>query len=169
MLSSAFPVIVICSLNGQSNEIFDLQFFSSFELVWATDQKVKIFSFLVSFRRDIQILVLKKLTPRSIILCGALKNTYISTKTKPKTKYFNPLFRWVKLSNSWAGLSRSSFSGLCRSTVVLYSIFHSGWKGLHYRMPPTPCHFGEPLAEGSSYRSPPCHSGAPLAEGVIKP
>ena len=28
---------------GQSNEIFDPQFVSSFELVWATDQRVKIF------------------------------------------------------------------------------------------------------------------------------
>ena len=36
-------------LKEQSNEIFDPQFFSSFELVWATDQWVKIFSNLVSF------------------------------------------------------------------------------------------------------------------------
>ena len=36
-------------LKGQSNEIFDPQFFSSFEPAWATDQWVKIFSILVSF------------------------------------------------------------------------------------------------------------------------
>ena len=30
-------------LKGQSNEIFDQKFFSSFELAWATDQWVKIF------------------------------------------------------------------------------------------------------------------------------
>ena len=34
-------------LKAQSNEIFDLHFFSSFELVWVTDQWVKIFSILV--------------------------------------------------------------------------------------------------------------------------
>ena len=37
------------SLKGQSNEIFDLQFFSSIEPAWATDQWVKIFSNLVRF------------------------------------------------------------------------------------------------------------------------
>ena len=37
------------SLKGQSNEIFDLQFFSTFEPAWATDQWVKIFSILVQF------------------------------------------------------------------------------------------------------------------------
>ena len=34
-------------LKGQSKEIFDLQFFSSFELVWVTDQWVGIFTILV--------------------------------------------------------------------------------------------------------------------------
>ena len=34
-------------LKGQSNEIFDLQFFSSFELALGTDQWVKIFLNLV--------------------------------------------------------------------------------------------------------------------------
>ena len=34
-------------LKGQSNEIFDLQFFSSFEAALATDQWVNIFSILV--------------------------------------------------------------------------------------------------------------------------
>ena len=37
------------SLKGQSNEIFDLQFFSSFEPAWAKDLWVKIFSILVKF------------------------------------------------------------------------------------------------------------------------
>ena len=36
-------------LKGQSNEIFDLQFFSSFEPAWATDQWVKIFLILIKF------------------------------------------------------------------------------------------------------------------------
>ena len=36
-------------LKGQSSKIFDLQFFSSFEPAWATDQWVKTVSFLVSF------------------------------------------------------------------------------------------------------------------------
>ena len=35
-------------LKGQSNQIFDHQFFSSFEPAWATDQCVKIVWFLVS-------------------------------------------------------------------------------------------------------------------------
>ena len=34
-------------LKEQSNESFDLQFFSSFEPAWATDQWVNIFSILV--------------------------------------------------------------------------------------------------------------------------
>ena len=37
------------TLKGQSNEIFDPQFFSSFEPAGATYQWVKIVSFLVSF------------------------------------------------------------------------------------------------------------------------
>ena len=40
------------TLKGQSNEIFDLQFFSSFEPVWGTDQWVKIFSILVQISRS---------------------------------------------------------------------------------------------------------------------
>ena len=36
-------------LKGQYNEIFDLQFFSSFVPAWATDQWVKIFSILFKF------------------------------------------------------------------------------------------------------------------------
>ena len=34
-------------LKGQSNEIFNHSFLSSFELAWVTDQWVKIFSILV--------------------------------------------------------------------------------------------------------------------------
>ena len=41
--------ITLQMLKGQSNEIFDPQFFSSFKLVWATDQRDKIFSNFVSF------------------------------------------------------------------------------------------------------------------------
>ena len=37
----------VCLLKGQSNEILDLRFFSSFEPAWATDQWVKIFSIFV--------------------------------------------------------------------------------------------------------------------------
>ena len=44
-------------LKGQSNKIFYLQFFSSFEPDWATDQRVKYFCFWFSLRRDIRILV----------------------------------------------------------------------------------------------------------------
>ena len=41
------PLLFI--LKGQSNEIFDPQYFSSFEPAWATDQWVKTVWFLVSF------------------------------------------------------------------------------------------------------------------------
>ena len=37
------------ALKGQSNEIFYLQFFSSFKPAWATDQWVEIFLILVQF------------------------------------------------------------------------------------------------------------------------
>ena len=50
---SVFPTI-----KGQSNKIFDLQFFPSFKPAWATEQWVKIFSIFVqlsAFRRVIQI------------------------------------------------------------------------------------------------------------------
>ena len=40
-------IIFSIVLKGQSNEIFDLWFFSSLKPVWATDQQVKIFSILV--------------------------------------------------------------------------------------------------------------------------
>ena len=42
-----FTFTIVHNLKGQSNEIFDLQFFSSFKPVWVTDQWVKIFSILV--------------------------------------------------------------------------------------------------------------------------
>ena len=54
-------------LKGQSNEIFDTQFFSSFEPAWATDQWVKIVLFLVSFSPRYSNFYE---APRSIILRG---------------------------------------------------------------------------------------------------
>ena len=42
-----------CPLKGQSDAIFESQFFSSFKLAWATDQWV--FRFWFRFRRDIRI------------------------------------------------------------------------------------------------------------------
>ena len=53
------------SLKGQSNEIFDPQFFSSFEPAWPTDQWVKIVLFLVSFSLRYSYFFE---VPRSIIL-----------------------------------------------------------------------------------------------------
>ena len=41
--------ICVLPLKGQSNEIFDLQFFSSFEPTWATDKCYKWFSVLIKF------------------------------------------------------------------------------------------------------------------------
>ena len=46
-------IVFFSPLKGQSNEIFDTQFFSSFQPAWATYQWVKIISF--SFSRDIRI------------------------------------------------------------------------------------------------------------------
>ena len=64
---TTFEYFKIVVLKGQSNEIYDLQLFSSFEPAWATDQWVKIVSFLVSFSpRYLNFYE----TPRSIILRG---------------------------------------------------------------------------------------------------
>ena len=52
---------------GQSNEIFDPQFFSSFELIWASDKQVKAFSNSVSILLRYSSFSIKKLTPRSTI------------------------------------------------------------------------------------------------------
>ena len=54
-------------LKGQSNKIFDLQFFSSFEPVLATDQWGKIFSNLVKNLQRYSNFKPENLTPRSII------------------------------------------------------------------------------------------------------
>ena len=52
---------------GQSNEIFDLQFFSSFEPALASDQWVKIFSILVKNSQSYSNFKSENLTPRGII------------------------------------------------------------------------------------------------------
>ena len=52
---------------SQSNEIFDLQFFSSIEPALATDQWVKIFLNLVKNSQSYSNFKSKKLTPRDII------------------------------------------------------------------------------------------------------
>ena len=47
--SDAVPSTQFSPLKGQSNEIFDPQFFASFEPAWATDQWDKIVWWLCSF------------------------------------------------------------------------------------------------------------------------
>ena len=67
---------------GQSNEIFDPQFFSSFELIWASDKQVKAFSNSVSILLRYSSFSIKKLTPRSTILYvlrGVKKKFYTGT------------------------------------------------------------------------------------------
>ena len=54
-------------LKGQSKEIFDLQFFSSFEPALATDQWVKIFSNLVKNSQSYSNFKPENLTPWGII------------------------------------------------------------------------------------------------------
>ena len=54
-------------LKGQSNEIFDLQFFSKFEPACATDQRVKIFSIL--FKNSLSYSNFKSI-PRRVSLPG---------------------------------------------------------------------------------------------------
>ena len=66
------------NLKGQSNEILDTQFFSSFEPAWATDQWVNIVSFLglvfaeilEFFRSSVQYHTTRSQVLRSIILRG---------------------------------------------------------------------------------------------------
>ena len=61
---------VSLTLKGQSNKIFDLKFFLSFEPVWATDQWFKIFLILVQISRSYSKFRLKKLTPQGMIPRG---------------------------------------------------------------------------------------------------
>ena len=68
------------TLKRQSNDvIFDSQFFSSFKLVWATDQGVKIFSNLVSFSQRYSKVSIKTLTQCNIIL------RWVKNKFHPRT------------------------------------------------------------------------------------
>ena len=59
---------------GIYNEIFDLQFFSSLEPVWATDQWVKIFSILVQILRSYSKFRFEKLTSPGYHNWGVKKN-----------------------------------------------------------------------------------------------
>ena len=47
-------LLCLLGLNGQSNKIFDCQFFSSFKPAWATDQWVYIFSILVKILPSVE-------------------------------------------------------------------------------------------------------------------
>ena len=70
---------------GQSNEIFDLQFFSSIEPHW-----IKIFSFLVSFSPIYLYFSIE--SPCSMILCGeSEKFEYLGEN---ETKSENILNHW---------------------------------------------------------------------------
>ena len=62
-----FKVISILSLKGQSNEIFYLQFSSSFEPALATGQWVKIFSILIKNSQSYSNFNSENLTPRGTI------------------------------------------------------------------------------------------------------
>ena len=61
-------------LKGQSNKIFDLQFFSLFEPACATDQRVKIFSILVKNSLSYSNFKSKNLTPWGMIPWQVNKN-----------------------------------------------------------------------------------------------
>ena len=54
-------------LKGQSNEIFNLLFFSSLKLVWATDQQVKIFSIFDKNSPSSTNFKFENMTPRGMI------------------------------------------------------------------------------------------------------
>ena len=56
--------MLLVHLKGQSNEIFDLQCFSSFEPALATDQWVKIFSLFVKNSQSYSNFKSENLTPR---------------------------------------------------------------------------------------------------------
>ena len=71
-LGAVYVTILKPILKGQSNEILYPQFFSSFEQACATDQWVKMFSFLVSFSPRYSYFNVEK-------LCGVKKNFYPGT------------------------------------------------------------------------------------------
>ena len=60
-------------LKGQSNEILDPHFFHNSNQPGSLTNGLKYFRFWFRFRRDIRILVSKKLTPRGMIPRGVKK------------------------------------------------------------------------------------------------
>ena len=60
-------IIFSIVLKGQSNEIFDLWFFPSLKLVWATDQQVKIFSIFDKNSPSYTNFKFENMTPRGMI------------------------------------------------------------------------------------------------------
>ena len=64
---SVFFLNVFANLKGQSNKIFNLQFFSSFEPALAADQWVKIFSILSKNLQSYSNFKSENLTHRGMI------------------------------------------------------------------------------------------------------
>ena len=65
------------NLKGHSNEIFEHNFFSSFEPVWASDQWVKIFPIFVKMSLSYLNFSIEKLLLRSIIRGVGVKKVVI--------------------------------------------------------------------------------------------
>ena len=82
------------SLKGQSNEIFDLLFFHHFNQPGPLTNGLKYFRIWFRFRRDIRILIAKKLTRRGMIPQGFKKNFNLRTVLqKYKMQPFNGKIR----------------------------------------------------------------------------
>ena len=111
-------------LKGQSNEIFDPQLFSSFKPAWATDQWVKIVSFLVSFSPRYSNF---SRAPRSMILRGVMWLFRILFKgTVKRVKIFSI---FVKISPSYR-VFRDWLRAVQYDTVQGHSILRrvNGWR-----------------------------------------
>ena len=121
-------LILNIRLKGQSNEIIDLQFFSSFELAWTTDQWVKIFSILVKISPSYSICITlrgvwncagydtaRSQSPRSIILQKVMWLFWILFKGTFQQDFWPPVFiiwtwatgQWVKIFSILVKISPS--------------------------------------------------------------
>ena len=71
-------------LKGQSNEILDPHFFHNSNQPGSLTNGLKYFRFWFRIRRDIRVLVSKKLTPRGMIPRGVKKNLILEQWCKNK-------------------------------------------------------------------------------------
>ena len=90
-------------LKGQSNEIFDPQFFSSFEPAWATDQWVKTVSLLVLFSPRYSYFSIEKTDSAQYHTARSQNNLILdlnceNEKFNPLIEEYESIFIFVTLS-----------------------------------------------------------------------